>query len=74
MRNGTGVTTSSVTGQTLGLDGIQEYRVLTNAFPAEYGGVVGSQTVMVSKAVDESVPRLGLSVSQGPRPRSGQLL
>jgi outer membrane receptor protein involved in Fe transport len=50
MRNGTGVTTSSVTGQTLGLDGIQEYRVLTNAFPAEYGGVVGSQTVMVSKA------------------------
>src|SRR5437867_9586994 len=50
MRNGTGVTTSSVTGQTLGLDGIQEYRVLTNAFPAEYGGVMGSQTVMVSKA------------------------
>src|SRR4029450_9687315 len=50
MRNGTGVTTSSVTGQTLGLDGIQEYRVLTNAFPAEYGGAMGSQTVMVSKA------------------------
>src|SRR5262245_62278718 len=50
MRNGTGVTTSSVTGGTLGLDGIQEYRVLTNAFPAEYGGVMGSQTVMVSKA------------------------
>src|SRR5258705_2521341 len=50
MRNGTGVTTSSVTGQTLGLDGIQEYRVLTNAFPAEYGGDMGSQTVMVSKA------------------------
>src|SRR5437762_6048012 len=50
MRNGTGVTTSSVTGQTLGLDGIQEYRVLTNAFPAEYGGVMGSQTVMVSKS------------------------
>ncbi|MBI4887617.1 MAG: TonB-dependent receptor [Acidobacteria bacterium] len=50
IRNGTGVTTSSVTGQTLGLDGIQEYKVLTNAFPAEYGGVMGSQTVMVSKA------------------------
>src|SRR5437016_14626725 len=50
MRNGTGVTTSSVTGQTPGLDGSQEYRVLTNAFPAEYGGVMGSQTVMVSKA------------------------
>ena len=50
MRNGTGVTASSVTGQTLGLDGIQEYRVLTNSFPAEYGGVMGSQTVMVSKA------------------------
>src|SRR5207247_8578221 len=50
MRTGTVVTSSSVTGQTLGLDGIKEYRVLTNAFPAEYGGVMGSQTVMVSKA------------------------
>lgn len=49
LRNMTGASTASVTGQTLGLDGIQEYRVLTNAFPAEYGGVMGSQTVMVSK-------------------------
>ena len=50
LRNITGVSTSSVTGATLGLDGIQEYRVLTNAFPAEYGGAMGSQMVMVSKS------------------------
>ena len=50
LRNITGISTASVTGQTLGLDGIQEYRVLTNAFPAEYGGAMGSQMVMVSKA------------------------
>jgi outer membrane receptor protein involved in Fe transport len=50
LRNLTGVSTASVTGQTLGLDGIREYKVLTNAFPAEYGGAMGSQMVMVSKS------------------------
>ena len=49
LRNMAGVSSSSVTGQTLGLDGIREYKILTNAFPAEYGGVMGSQMVMVSK-------------------------
>ena len=50
LRNMAGVSSASVTGQTLGLDGIREYKVLTNAFPAEYGGVMGSQMVMVSKS------------------------
>lgn len=45
-----GVSAASITGQTLGLDGIEEYRILTNAFPAEYGGTMGSQMVMVSKS------------------------
>ena len=49
LRNMAGVSSASVTGQTLGLDGIREYKILTNAFPAEYGGVMGSQMVMVSK-------------------------
>ena len=41
--------TADFAGRTLGLDGIQEYRVLTNSLPAEYGLTMGSQTVMVSK-------------------------
>lgn len=45
-----GGSTSSFSGTTLGLDGISEYRVLTNSFGAEYGMTAGSQTVMVSKS------------------------
>ena len=41
--------TSSLSGNTLGLDGIEEYRVLTNSYPAEYGLTMGSQTVIASK-------------------------
>jgi outer membrane receptor protein involved in Fe transport len=44
-----GGTTSSVAGTTLGIDGIQEYKVITNTFSAEYGMTMGSQMVMVSK-------------------------
>ena len=36
-------------GETLGVDGIQEFRVVTGAFDASYGLVSGSQIVMVSK-------------------------
>lgn len=41
---------ASFANNTLGLDGIQEYRVLTSSFGAEYGMRMGSQTIMVSKA------------------------
>jgi carboxypeptidase family protein/TonB-dependent receptor-like protein len=37
------------TGTTLGVDGIQEYKVITDSFSAEYGMSMGSQLVMVSK-------------------------
>ena len=36
-------------GETLGVDGIQEFRVVTSTFDASYGLVSGSQIVMVSK-------------------------
>lgn len=42
--------TADFAGRTLGLDGIQEYRVLTGVFSAEYGMTMGSQSVMVSKS------------------------
>jgi hypothetical protein len=38
-----------MTGNTLGVDGIKEYRVVTNMFSAEYGLQMGSQIVIVSK-------------------------
>ncbi len=41
--------TASWSGNTLGLEGIKEYQVITNAVPAEYGLTMGSQTVMVSQ-------------------------
>ncbi len=41
--------TGGATGSTLGIDGIKEFRVITNGFSAEYGLQMGSQTVIVSK-------------------------
>jgi hypothetical protein len=45
----TGSSTASVSGNTLGLEGIREWRIITNSFSAEYGMTMGSQVVMVSK-------------------------
>lgn len=49
MSNLYGGSSSSVSGQTLGVEGIREYRVVTNFFPAEYGMLMGSQMTIVSK-------------------------
>jgi hypothetical protein len=40
---------SSAMGTTLGVDGIQEYRIITNNFDAEYGMTMGSQMTVASK-------------------------
>src|SRR5882762_4476702 len=40
---------ASASGTTLGVDGIREYKVVTNAFSAEYGMNMGSQMTIVSK-------------------------
>lgn len=42
--------TASLSGVALGLDGIQEYRVITSTPAAEYGLTMGSQTVIVSRS------------------------
>jgi hypothetical protein len=44
-----GATASSASGSTLGLDGIQEWRTVTNSFSAEYGMTMGSQMLIASK-------------------------
>ncbi|MGD1092833.1 MAG: TonB-dependent receptor [Bryobacteraceae bacterium] len=44
-----GANNSSISGTTLGLDGIQEFRIITTGIGAQYGGGMGAQVVMVSK-------------------------
>ena len=44
-----GGTTASQGGTSLGVDGIREYKVVTHSFSAEYGLLMGSQILIVSK-------------------------
>ena len=44
-----GLSATSAIFTTLGIDGIKEYKVVTNQFSAEYGLATGSQSVIVSK-------------------------
>ena len=41
--------TGTMSGNTLGVDGIKEYKVLSSVYDATYGMTMGSQFVMVSK-------------------------
>jgi hypothetical protein len=50
LQNGFGLNSASVSGSSLGLDGIKELKVITNLFSAEYGLTMGSQTVIASKS------------------------
>jgi hypothetical protein len=50
-----GETTASVTGTTLGIEGIKEYQVVTNTFSAEYGMNMGSQMTIVTKSGTNSL-------------------
>lgn len=47
--NSQGATSASPGGNTLGVDGIREYKVITDMFGAEYGLGMGSQVAIVSK-------------------------
>ena len=44
-----GATGVSASGSMLGVEGIREFKVITNFFPAEYGMTMGSQLAVVSK-------------------------
>src|SRR3989449_1455486 len=50
MTNLTNGTSASQDGSTLGIEGIREYRVITNSFSAEYGMTMGSQVMVVTKS------------------------
>ena len=45
-----GPQTTNVGGSNLGVDGVREYRILTNTYGPEYGMVMGSVTTIVSKS------------------------
>lgn len=45
-----GASGPSPSGSMLGVEGIREFRVITNSFPAEYGMTMGSQMAAVSKS------------------------
>ena len=49
MMNVFGASPGSIIATTLGVDGILEYKVVTNTFGADYGMTMGSQMVIVSK-------------------------
>lgn len=49
MGNIQGASASSIAGLSLGIDGISEYKIMTNTFSAEYGLTMGSQTTIVTK-------------------------
>jgi outer membrane receptor protein involved in Fe transport len=55
MLNLFGATASSVASTALGVEGIREYKVVTNSFSAEYGITMGSQMTMVSKSGTNSL-------------------
>src|SRR6185503_5190058 len=50
MVNVLGGTAGSMAGTTLGIEGIQEWRVITNTLSAEYGMTMGSQMTIVTKS------------------------
>jgi hypothetical protein len=50
MQNVLGGTTSSIANNTLGIEGIREWRVVANNFSAEYGLTMGSQMEIVTKS------------------------
>ncbi|MBI4446826.1 MAG: TonB-dependent receptor [Acidobacteria bacterium] len=50
MTNLWGANSASISGTTLGVEGIREFRVVTNTFSAEYGMTMGSQIEIVSKS------------------------
>src|SRR5437867_7297730 len=49
MTNLTNGTSASQDGSTVGIEGVREYRVITNSFSAEYGMTMGSQVMVVTK-------------------------
>ena len=50
MGNIVAASASSLDGESLGLDGIAQYKTMTNSYEAEYGLVMGSQTTIVTKS------------------------
>src|ERR1700720_3583773 len=68
MVNTFAVSAASGTGNSLGVDGIREYKVVTNNLGAEYGMTMGAQTVLVSKNGTNAFHGDGLEFLPNPAP------
>jgi hypothetical protein len=66
--------TASFAGTTLGVDGIQEYKVLTSTYDASYGMTMGSEMVMISKGGRQPIPRGYLRISPEQRIKCAKFL
>ena len=55
MVNAMGGSAGSMANTTLGIEGIREWRVITNTFSAEYGLTMGSQMAVVTKGGTNSI-------------------
>jgi hypothetical protein len=55
MQDLAGANSSSASGASLGIEGIREWRVITNSFSAEYGMTMGSQMTIVTKSGTNSL-------------------
>ena len=65
---------NSISGTTLGVDGIKEYKIITSMFGAEYGMEMGSQMVIVSKGGSNTVAWRRFRVSAQQPPGCAELL
>ena len=74
MVNVLGGSAGSMANTTLGIEGIQEWRVITNTLSAEYGMTMGSQMTIVTKSGTNAFPRVAVRVPAQQRFRRAQLL
>ena len=76
MGNIAGASASSISGNSLGIDGIREYKVMTNTFSAEYGLAMGSQmTIVIERRIEsQRLPRRRIRIFAEQCSRRPQLL
>ena len=74
MRGYAGTATVSAAETTLGVETIREFRVVTNAYSADYGRAMGGVISLVTKSGHERPPRLGVRVLPQQQDGRAQLL
>ena len=74
IRGYAGTATVSAAETTLGVETIREFRVVTNAYSADYGRAMGGVISLVTKSGTNELPRIGLRVRPQQQDGRAQLL